>query len=230
MKLTEYLITKKRESQSDVDALEAHEKTHDAMMAEFDRLDTLCVEAARELAPLAAAGSPKAFAAQAELKTRRWKRDGVRSAWQRERNELVNRVERWTREPIYAFHERCLDRVRGLSQLYVYTRVESIRNPYTEEISVRIRHNSAALAGAQELIFRRISEVRAMQTRTLKAVEEKIAECEKEFYTLDTNTLEIEEVTESTAQLLKPVNAALESQREIFGDLSSRIKSLEGRK
>ncbi len=226
MKITEFLSAKKAESAEAVKALRQHEATREAMLTEYNKLDEECIPLARELMALAAAGSPRQFEAQAKLKQARWNRDGVKNAWSRKRDALLREVQRFTDELIRLFHFRCLDLIAGLSKLYNFRRLETVKNPWTDKITVKIQHNAAALNAARDLIFRRLREVHDLQTSSLAELEKKIAACENEFRELDTSTLEVEEVNESAAGMMRP-QPSLSVDRGAVESLSARITALE---
>jgi hypothetical protein len=229
MKIADFLNSKRRESQSLCDALAEHEATKPEVDAEYNRLDDICAPLARKVSDLSIAGSPRAFEAQAELRRAKMVRDGVRAAYGRKREDLLRQIQALTREPINKFHDRCLQLVKGLSSLYQFSRLETVRNPFNDRVLVRIRHNGAALQAAQDLILRRMREVRGLQDCPLEAVEKRIGECEREFYLIDTSTLEVEEVSESVARTMKPSNPTAELAGDRISNLSGRIAALEGR-
>jgi hypothetical protein len=204
-KLQEIFDSQARECSRLVAELEEHNKTWPEVKSEFDRIDREeCIVKARSVNDARSAGSPTYYALEGELKRSRWKRDGIASAFRRRRDELQTEIEKFTGEPIRNFHNDCLDRVKNLSKLYHYERDEKIYNVYADAITVRIRHNGAALDDAKNQIFEALKEVQGMRHSALSALKEKIEFYREQFDDFDFSTMEAATVSEQAARDMAP--------------------------
>jgi hypothetical protein len=183
------------ESERLVSLLAEHESTYTAMMAQYTRIDSECIAMAAQYSAELAAGSPRASATALELRTLRWKRDAIKAAFSRRRDELINQAAAFTESVIRGFIEFCL----ALSK-------ETLRlgNVETEKVisyvdgSKRflVRQNADRLAELRERIQAGVQAVRSLRDHPLGRVLDAIEKYKREFAAFDTEELESAEVDE----------------------------------
>jgi len=227
--LKDLFDSQERESVRLVEELEQHMAARSHMQKEYDTADERCIELARELAGLRLAESPRAMPVEVELKKARFLRDNVKYRWTHKLDKLRRELEMLTTPVITDFHLAWLEKAKQISSRYKFQRLEKKHNPFNDRLAytVTVKHNVAALDRAKVWIFEQIAAVRALNFSTLGAIKEKIAQCELEFHGIDTDSLEIAEVSESTAADMKPISPAVAAYRENLGNLNDRISQLE---
>jgi hypothetical protein len=227
----DFFKTEERESAQHVAEFEAQQATWESVKAEIERVDREeCIPPARELAALQLAGSPRMFEVEGGLRKARLKRDGIRWAFQRKLDDLRNRCAADTRQDISNFHLNCLDRAKGLSRHYRFTRLDTLKDAWTDKKTVRISSNFDALQAARDRIFEGVKEVRGLELRPLAEVRRRIRELQLEFNSFDLAVLRVEEVSETAAQDMRPKSTAVAAGYEKLAELSARIGTLEGKR
>jgi hypothetical protein len=206
MQIGEFFDSRKRESARLVAELEKHTATWPDAKSKFDEIDTECVAIAAELSAALLAHSPTRFEIESRLKTKRWERDGHTHRHSTKRDELFRAIESFTNEPINDFKRFCLDRVKNLSKLYSYQRLESTHNLEGRRTrpTVRVSHNARALDAAKTTIFALIAEIDSMRHASLGEVESRIQAAKTEIQNFDYNTMQIEELTEAQDADMRP--------------------------
>ncbi len=204
MKISDIFGSQNRESERLAGELAKHMAKMPAMQKEFDALDAECIDLALKYRAAADAQSPSAFEIEAALKRKRCDRDSVKVRFATERDRLRREIEGLTGETIRQFHLDCLERVEGLVRLYRFNRDEKYFDISNEKRSVKISHNSAALADAKQKIFAAIQQIRDMRYRPLAEIEKKISEFKKAFEGFEFDSLETVIVSEQTANDMKP--------------------------
>ncbi len=204
MKLKEYLNSQHRESEKLYKELQALEARFPEVTKQYEQLDSQCVELASRLSAAEKAGSPQGVALSAELRQLRWQRDGIKQKYSREIGELQHQLEALTQPTIQRFSERCLSRVKSLTEKYQFRRVEETQNIYTDTRTIKVQHNSGALAAARDHIFECMKVVRSMNLCPLAAIEKKISEFEREFDNFDFSEMQDENVSPSKAREMEP--------------------------
>ena len=191
--------------------LAAHEAKWATVEAQYKQVDREeCVPLAGQLQAARLAGSPTAIAIEADLKRARLKRDGIKQAFQKTRDEYHRGLESLTCEPIQKFVEYCLDYARSLSKRYQFRVIEDSHDPQGKRVrsTILVGHNSAKLAAARDHVFEAMGIVRKMQHSTLFEVEAQIKEYTKEFENFELDVLEVEEVSDQTDTDLRPKEEA----------------------
>ncbi len=191
--------------------LAAHEARWTAVEAQFMQVDREeCIPLAAELQAARVAGSPMAIAIEADLKRARLKRDGIKQAFQKTREEYHRGLESLTREPIQKFVDYCLDYARSLPKKYQFRVIEDSHDLQGKRVrgTILVGHNSAKLAAARDRVFEAMGIVRKMQHSTLLEVEVHIKEYTKEFESFELDALEVEEVSDQTEPDMRPKEEA----------------------
>ncbi len=225
--LKQFLESEEHESERLVRELEAHEAGWPALKTEFDKIDKQCVVLAQRHLAEVYAGSPKAIETEADLKKLRWKRDGIKSAFSRKRDELLTKIQAHTRHDIDEFVIESLDRAKSLGRLYQFQRIATAQNILTDRKTVRITHNGAALESARDRIFEAMKQVRAMQNRPVAEVRARVAEFEAEFAGFRLSTMRVEEVSPRQAEEMRPESSSVGYAAEKLNSLSARLDALE---
>jgi hypothetical protein len=202
--IQEIFDSQARECAKLVKELAAHDATWPAVKTEYDEVDGACITLAASLNAAKTAGSPTAFAIEAELKKLRWKRDGIAAAFRRKRDKLHAAIEAFTSPLIQDFHCSALERIKGLSKLYLFERDEPVFDIFSDRKTVTIRHNGAALDSAKIQIFAAIKEIQNMRHAAVSDLREKIEKYNDQFADFDYSTMEIANVSESVARDMQP--------------------------
>ncbi len=207
MKITEYLDSKKRESQKLVDELAAHQAKWPEVQAAFDRADGECIALARDFSAYSIAGSPKALVIAGTLKKKRWERDGIKNAHTIRRDELFRAIDGINAEPISAAREYLLGIVRNLLDKYDFQRLERTHDESGRRVryTVKISHNGAALERCKDRIFAILGQLDSMQHSTLADIENFVKKVKGEISTFDFQTMIVEEVKPDRAAELETV-------------------------
>ncbi len=222
MDTKEHLDGRYREADKLAEGLAAHEAEWATVEAQYRQVDREeCIPLASQLQAARLAGSPAAIAIEADLKRARLKRDGIKQAFQKTREEYHRGLESLTHEPIQKFVDYCLNYARSLSKKYQFRVIEDSHDLQGKRIrsTLLVGHNSARLAAARDRVFEAMGIVRKMQHATLSEVEARIKGYTEEFESLELDVLEVEEVSDQTAtgMRLKEEGRKLESMRSSPG-------------
>jgi hypothetical protein len=202
---------KEAESLAAYQQFEQHKKTHDDMLKQFEAADKLCIACARELQPLLLAESPTADVLRMKLHGLRAQRDGISYSWNRTRDLLTYKVEKFTMPELSSFGAWVLEMVRLLGNRISTTFKDSQRSYDLEHRRIECMSNLEAVKNAQNRLFAGLKRAQTFRIKPLIELHEVINQAVFQ-YRDDVEDLEMKPITltEQGYRELQSVSADLQ--------------------
>jgi hypothetical protein len=206
---------KEAESLLAYQALIEHEGTRKSMMREFEAADKKCIDVARQLVVLDAAGSPQVTPLKMELRSLRVIRHGIDWSWNRSRDLLAAALEKTTVPEIFRFHQWVVATARGL-QDRINTEYDDSRQTVGGERRVSCRSNARPIAEAIAELFAGLKAVQALRLKPLLEVHSRINEvvARYEDFALDIPMQSRDNILESELRRLQSISSDLKRKNE----------------
>ena len=199
-KLAALFDSQARQSEKLVAEFEEHMKLWPDVQRQYELLDAEAIALASKLRACLDAGSPTWISVDAELRRKRWARDGVKAKFTRERDRIFIQLEHLTAPHIRKFCDDALIQAQNMMRLQQIESSEVIGSTISGIQTVRVTHNTAALVHARDTILDAIKVIRAMSHSSLPELQKQIAAYRGQFANLETDTWEISEMSQDQAR------------------------------